>query len=220
MQTQTSIYRCHISWVLGCMFSRHLWRMEDKFVQKLMSWGEFIYDTLFTDINAQRVMGHYDSIFVKSVAGTGLVISDAPCRFSEGGFFVQFSQKRPLPDVVPAKVAHMAEFISAAPEVSPCLVLHDHPVWYQLRDALVAYNEKRKATEIKFAAIHDYVDKLCDYYETVGELLAVWPAFKFLLPDWMQAKEFRFSGTPKPLPEGVGVAELTAMIVRAKLMEE
>lgn len=220
MSTKLKAYHSYISWVLGCVFSRHLWQMEDAFIQKLTEWGDYVYDVLFSDIKSQRVAGYCSSVFIKSVAGTGLVISDAPCRFREVGFFVRFSHKRPLPDFVPPNVFHLADFDEFCFETSPCLVLYDHPVWYGLRDELVAYNKKRKETEEKFSKMYDYVENLCDYYETVGEVLAAWPAFKFLLPYWVEEDEFRFSGTPKPLPEGVGVAELTAMIVRAKLTKE
>lgn len=218
MKMLMKTYRSHIMWVFDSILARYIYKIERNPLEPTEKWGDYIYETLFAPVKHKKVTAH-GGVFIESVANKSLVTFRGSGEPFEVPFFARFSESKPIPANIPSEFSRLAYFSSSFIDDSPHLVLRDYSVWYELRDAVIAYNEKRENAERKCTAFHNSVDGLCDYYDTVEEAVAAWPALKFLLPDWVQPQNFPFDGEPKPLPEGVDIAELTALITREKLME-
>lgn len=218
MKILMSTYRSHIMWVFDRILIKHIYKIERDFLKSPEKWGDYIYETLFSSIKNKKVTIQ-EKFCIKSVANVSRITFYGSVNPSNIPFLTPLSEPKLIPVSIPRKSSLLAYFVEPPrSDKAPLLVLRDHPVWYELRDEVVAYNKTREDVERKCTNFHNFVDGLCDYYETVEEAVVAWPALKFLLPEWAQTHlDFVFDGTPKPLPEGADIAEITAMIVSEKL---
>lgn len=175
-------------------------------------WGEYIYSVLEPEFKhmPQSRFGLARSVWVDSVAGVGFISDPYSYSLKESWFPVEFSSDKPWPNFL---------FVEglALKNTWTELVLFDHPVWHGLRDELAAYNAVVERYYLQRRAFVDGIMKICGHYDTLNEALAAWPSLRFFLPENMRNCEYPFSGQPKPLPEDVDVAKLTATVVRLKL---
>lgn len=171
-------------------------------------WGDYVHENLFAPVLATFKCSAKKLTYVeiRSVAGVGKINSSY-----ETSFRVNFTESLPVPDFISPEFLHLGKQTNAG------LVLCDHPVWHEMRDELVVYNNEYKNALVLYDDFMDFIDDVIAQYSTVDEAIAAWPAFRFLLPENLQTKDFRFDGTPKALPKDADVAGFTAMIVRAKL---
>lgn len=178
-------------------------------------WGDYVYSVLepeFKQMPKSR-FGLARSVWVHSVSGVSFICNPHDYTLRERFFKISFSSDKPWPNFL---------FVEglAFRDMWTDLVLFDHPVWHGLRDELMASNAVVERYYKQKRALLDGVRKICRHYDTLNEALAAWPALRFFLPKEEQGYGYPFDGQPKPLPEGVDVAELTAMVVRLKLTEE
>lgn len=169
-------------------------------------WGDYVYEHLFVPILKQNRTS-------TTIRRRVLIIEVGGYSPLKNPFILWFSKSYPTPDFIMLEFSRLGRWVGF-----DYLVLTDHPIWTELKAELVAADKayhKAIAQRDEFMAA---VEKIVLHYDTIDEAIAAWPAFRFFLPEGM--REWHFEGQPKPLPEGIDTAKLTAMVVRFRLTEE
>lgn len=201
--------------------ARHITEFFDQ-ERMLDQWADYIYDTIAETTEFKKLLDSsppypYSRVINDFDIETVAEVSLLGAFGVPHSFTMNLSTPKPWVDFTATGDLKPLVRLESTLGGHPRLALLEHPKWTEFYEVVIAHNNVIKTSAEALQKLVTFVERVCDCYDTLNEALAAWPALRYLLPEKLQTEEFPFDGEPKPLPEGVDVAELTAMVVREKL---
>ncbi len=169
------------------------------------AWGQKIYDIIFKDV--KPFIPHFPNKWLRTVDRFTLTkVGKESCKFD-----FSFSS----PQAWPYGIVETELFKTTD---SYCTVgLSTHPVWLDLYDEVVAFNERLKAAKDRQTEFVGMVEKVCDAYSTLAPALKAYPALWELVPEDVKDKHREVKGREKKeIVLDIDVNKFAAMSAAAK----
>jgi hypothetical protein len=170
-------------------------------------WGQRIYDTLFGDV--QPIIAQLPAGWVKKEKQIGIShVSGRNCSLT-------FTFAKPLPWPREFPDTKLAEKTGSW---SDSITLKEDPVWYELRDEVVAYTDRVSAAKKRQTEFVDMVTKVIGTYGTLAPALKAWPPLWDLIPDDVKDTHRKIVERVKQeVVLDVDINKLTAMAAFARI---